>query len=347
MQYASSRVRVSVPATSANLGPGFDAMGLALEVRDEIVVEAVASPEVSISIYGEGQESLPRDESHLIVRALRQTQEYLGLPQTGLHMEAHNRVPQSRGMGSSASAIVAGVSAAVAFSGRTDLGKDFIFNVAAQMEGHPDNVAPAVYGGLTVSWKFDAATDVPRSVLDQQEAVAQAHDSQRVLPHTIDDFADGFHSVRYPVDGSIHVDVFVPAATLSTKTARTVLPEKVPYEDAVRNIARAALLPSALGSAPSSQTNALLLCATQDRLHQDYRKDLMPDSWQLMTHLRSRGYAAIISGAGPCVLVFHSAAADDQIREIADREWLSTGRWKMLPVKIDSRGVVVSKEETL
>lgn len=349
MQYTSSRVRVSVPATSANLGPGFDSMGLALEVRDEITVEAVASSEVSISIYGEGEGTLPRDERHLIVRALRQTQEILGLPQTGLHMEAHNRVPQSRGMGSSASAIVAGVSAAVAFSGRTDLGKDFIFNVAAQMEGHPDNVAPAVYGGLTVSWNFEAATDIPLSVLDAQSGGAAASIStvRREYPEVINGFSDGFHTVTYPVDGAIHVYMFIPEAKLSTKTARTVLPAKVSYEDAVRNIARAAVLPSALGSAPSPETNAILLSATEDRLHQDYRKDLMPDSWQLMTHLRSRGYAAVISGAGPCVLVFHSSAADDQIREVTQQEWISTGRWKMLPVKIDSRGVVISKEEKL
>jgi homoserine kinase len=125
------------------------------------------------------------------------------------------------------------------------------------------------------------------------------------------------------------------------------LPEKVAYADALSNVARAALLPSALGSTPTAQTNAMLLNATQDRLHQDYRRDLYPDSWQLMTHLRSRGYAAVISGAGPCVLVLHSSQADNDIRDITDREWLSTGRWKMLPVGIDTRGVVVSKEDTL
>ncbi|MCI1901720.1 MAG: homoserine kinase, partial [Bifidobacteriaceae bacterium] len=318
MQYASSRVKVSVPATSANLGPGFDSMGLALGVRDEITVEALASADTIITIYGEGHEYLPHDERHLIVQALRSTQEALGLPQTGVRLEAHNRIPQSRGMGSSASAIVAGVSAAVAFSGRTDLDKDFIFNVAAQMEGHPDNVAPAVYGGLTVSWDFDPARDVPTSVLDKVES-----GGSRDLPESLTDFSEGFHTVKYPVDGSIHVDIFVPAATLSTKTARTVLPDTVPYSDALRNISRAALLPAVLGATPSAQTNALLLNATQDWLHQNYRRDLYPDSWQLMTHLRSRGFAATISGAGPCVLVLHSSDADEQLRETTDREWLS------------------------
>jgi homoserine kinase len=291
----------------------------------------------------------------LIVQALRQTQEVLGLPQTGLRLEAHNRIPQSRGMGSSASAIVAGVAAAVAFSGRTDLDDDFIFNVAAQMEGHPDNVAPAVYGGLTVSWNFNPSVDIPVSVLDSGEDSGGDHsaggrsaaDRLAAASRVIGDFPAGFHSVAYPVDGSIHLCVFIPSATLSTETARTVLPEKVAYADALSNVARAALLPSALGSTPTAQTNAMLLNATQDRLHQDYRRDLYPDSWQLMTHLRSRGYAAVISGAGPCVLVLHSSQADNDIRDITDREWLSTGRWKMLPVGIDTRGVVVSKEDTL
>lgn len=342
MQYSASRVKVSVPATSANLGPGFDSMGLALDVRDVLTVEALASPDVVITIFGEGNRTLPHDERHLIVRALRQTQEVLGLPQTGLKLEAHNRIPQSRGMGSSASAIVAGVSAAVAFSGRTDLDKDFIFNVAAQMEGHPDNVAPAVYGGLTASWNFNPDTDIPVSVLDNERSAAE-----RTLPATVEAYSAGFHTVRYPVDGSIHVSMFVPAATLLTDTARSVLPSKVPYADALHNIAKAAILPAILGSRPTAETNAMLLNATQDKLHQDYRKDLYPDSWQLMTHLRSRGFAALISGAGPCVLVLHSSDADDVIRDAAQQEWLSTGRWKMLPVKIDSRGVEISKEDTL
>lgn len=346
MQYSASRVKVSVPATSANLGPGFDSMGLALDVRDEITVEALASSDVAITIFGEGHNSLPHDGRHLIVRALRQTQEALGLPQTGLRLEAHNRIPQSRGMGSSASAIVAGVSAAVAFSGRTDLDKDFIFNVAAQMEGHPDNVAPAVYGGLTASWNFDPATDIPTSILDEAPAQSTAR-GIRGVPPTLDTFSSGFHTVRYPVDGAIHVSMFVPAATLLTDTARAVLPSKVPYADALHNIAKAAILPAVLGSTPTAETNAMLLNATQDKLHQDYRKDLYPDSWQLMTHLRSRGYAALISGAGPCVLVLHSSDADAAIRDETEQEWLSSGRWKMLPVKIDSRGVEISKEDTL
>ncbi|MCI1984729.1 MAG: homoserine kinase [Bifidobacteriaceae bacterium] len=343
MQYEQDCVKVSVPATSANLGPGFDAMGLSLGVRDEITVEALASPDTIITIFGEGHDYLPHDERHLIVQALRQTQEVLGLPQTGIRLEAHNRIPQSRGMGSSASAIVAGVAAAVAFSGRTDLDKDFIFNVAAQMEGHPDNVAPAVYGGLTVSWNFDPASDIPVSVLDGEAEGETGTAIYRPLPQIFGAYTQGFHSVRYPVDGSVHVYVFVPQATLSTKTARTVLPDAVPYADALRNVSRAALLPAVLGATPTAQSNALLFNATQDWLHQNYRRDLYPDSWQLMTHLRSRGYASTISGAGPCVLVLHSGEAEEQLRDIAEREWLSSGRWRMLPVAIDSEGVRVSK----
>lgn len=344
VQYESSSVKVSVPATSANLGPGFDSMGLALAVRDEIEIEALATASVDVTIFGEGHESLPHDEKHLLIRALRQTQEYLGLPQTGLRLQAHNAIPQARGMGSSAATIVAGVSAAVAFSGRTDVGKDFIFDIAAQMEGHPDNVAPAVYGGLTVSWNFDPSIDIPHSVLDS-DGGAQA--AIKRVPSGLERFAQGFHSVRYPVDGSIHATMFVPVMKLATKTARTVLPARLPFEDGVRNAARTALLPAALGSTPSVDSNAVLFSATQDRFHQDYRKDLMPDSWQLMTHLRSRGFAALISGAGPCVLVLHSGDADEQLLEVTRREWVSSGRWKMVPVGIDSRGVIISKKEAL
>ena len=200
MQYASSRVGVSVPATSANLGPGFDSMGLGRSVRDEMTFEALASGGTSIEIEGEGAQTLPRDERHLVVQALRRTQEYLWLPLTGFAFTAHNRIPQSRGMGSSASAIVAGVSAAVAFSGRTDLGKDFIFNVAAQMEGHPDNVAPAVFGGLTVSWDFDPATDIPAPITGDRGPGLSVFDG----------YERGFHTCRYQVDGSIHPYLFIP-----------------------------------------------------------------------------------------------------------------------------------------
>lgn len=334
MQYASSRVGVSVPATSANLGPGFDSMGLGLAVRDEMTFEALASGGTSIEIEGEGAQTLPRDERHLVVQALRRTQEYLGLPLTGLKLVAHNRIPQSRGMGSSASAIVAGVSAAVAFSGRTDLGKDFIFNVAAQMEGHPDNVAPAVFGGLTVSWTFDPETDIPAPITGERGQGLSVFDG----------YERGFHTCRYQVDGSIHPYLFIPTATLSTETARTVLPEKVPYANAVRNIARAALLPAVVAHGPNDTANAELFSATQDTLHQDYRKDLMPDSWQLMTQLRSAGFAATISGAGPCVLVLHSGDAENDLRQMAASEWLATGRWKLVATQVDTDGVIISKE---
>lgn len=331
-------VRVRVPATSANLGSGFDAVGLALDYHDEIVFARVADPadtSVNVVIRGEGEDTLPRDETHLVVSTFRKACQVFGLPRFGFLMTASNRIPQARGLGSSAEAIVAGISAAAAFAHPGRISRDAIFDLAAQIEGHPDNVAPAVYGGLTVS--YDLVTD---------EGVG----SLPIAGGT--PLAPGFHSLRYQVDPAIRATVFVPDFHLSTEKARRALPDQVPYADAVHNLSRVALIPGALnpsslageGEDLSARANSLLFVATQDRLHQPYRANLMPASTDLIDLFRRHGYAAAVSGAGPCVIVLHYGDASEDLKVLA-KDQLDSGHWRILQLDVDLQGVQVECDE--
>lgn len=340
MKPVCNSVLVCVPATSANLGSGFDVAGIALDYADSLVFtlddSLDDSQDVHVIIHGEGEDTLPKDETHLVVRAFRKACEAFGLPRLRFTLEAHNRIPQARGMGSSASAIVSGVAAAWAFAHNGDLNKQAIFELASSIEGHPDNVAPAVFGGLTTSWKN----------------------------------GDEFHTVRYGVSKQIRATIFVPNFTLSTQMARQALPEKVPYADAVFNVSRACLLPIAFGdfgyacdSADSCNScvkstlsrNDLLFTATQDAIHQQYRASLMQPTWDLVKALRDKGFAAAISGAGSCAAVFYeekSQAAEEannatniseKIEKIA-KPLLVGCDWKVLHAHVDSIGVAITRE---
>lgn len=343
MKPVCNSVSVCVPATSANLGSGFDVAGIALDYADSLVFTLNDtlddSQDVRVIIHGEGEDTLPKDETHLVVRAFRKACEAFGLPHLRFTLEAHNRIPQARGMGSSASAIVSGVAAAWAFAHNGNLNKQAIFELAAAIEGHPDNVAPAVFGGLTTSWKN----------------------------------GDEFHTVRYGVSKQIRATIFVPNFTLSTQMARKALPEKVPYADAVFNVSRACLLPIAFGdfgdfgdSRDSANScdfcvkttlsrNDLLFTATQDAIHQPYRASLMQPTWYLVKALRDKGFAAAISGAGSCAAVFYEekspATVDEnnatniseKIEKIAEA-LLSGCDWKVLHVHVDSIGVAITRE---
>ena len=358
MKPVCNSVSVCVPATSANLGSGFDVEGIALDYADSLVFtlddSLDDSQDVRVIIHGEGEDSLPKDETHLVVRAFRKACEAFGLPRLRFTLEAHNRIPQARGMGSSASAIVSGVAAAWAFAHNEDLNKQAIFELAAAIEGHPDNVAPAVFGGLTTSWKN----------------------------------GEEFHTVRYNVSKKIRATIFVPNFTLSTQMARQALPEKVPYADAVFNVSRACLLPIAFSdfgdfsafadSCDSADScvkttlsrNDLLFTATQDAIHQPYRASLMQPTWDLVKALRDKGFAAAISGAGSCAAVFYEekspATVDEnnatnisektksaetesaetvagKIEKIAE-PLLNGCDWKVLHVHVDSIGVAITRE---
>ncbi|WP_084038229.1 homoserine kinase [Demequina sp. NBRC 110053] len=265
MRLAADAVRVSVPATAGNLGPGFDALGMALGVSDEIEVRAVATSSVAIQIEGEGADSLPRDETHLVVRALREALDQVGASQVGLAIRAINRIPHGRGLGSSAAAVVAGISAARGLIAEPEaLSAEIALDIATRFEGHPDNAAPAIYGGATVAWSDES----------------------------------GAHAVPLQVAEEIETAVLIPGSVLPTKQARSVLPSRVPHEDAAFNAGRAALLVNALAGRPED-----LFAATEDRLHQQYRADVMAAAPAMIERLRGQGLAAVVSGAGPSVLV--------------------------------------------
>lgn len=359
MTPVTNRVTVRVPATSANLGSGFDTVGLALDYHDELVFTLADNPSdtsARVIIHGEGEDTLPRDETHLVVSTFRRACATFGLGRLGFTLEATNRIPQARGMGSSAEAIVAGIAAAAAFAQPDGLNRQAVFDLAAHIEGHPDNVAPAVFGGLTVSWDFEVGEGVGSVPIPGGEPLH-----------------GGFHTINYPVDPAITAAVFVPDYELSTQEARQALPAEVPFRDAVHNVSRVGLLPAAMnpmalaqaeqgvagvadvaaGGSPvipdaaalkcaADQANALLFSATQDRLHQGYRAPLMQPSADLIAQLRAKGFAAAVSGAGPCVLVLHYGDARQAIDVLAG-EALASGHWKVLHLPIDSTGVTVER----
>ena len=298
--FRAAPVRVRVPATSANLGPGFDALGLALGLHDDVVVR-VADEGLYVDVAGEGADSVPRTRRHLVVRALHAGFQALGGQPRGLEVVCANRIPHSRGLGSSAAAIVAGLVAARALvlGGEDSLGDEALLDLAARLEGHPDNVAACLYGGLTVAW---TESDRPE-LADQADPAGPAPSGP-----------DRTRAVRLPVSPQLRPVVFVPATTSSTAKARRALPETVPHADAAGNAGRAALLVHALGARPD-----LLFPATEDRLHQRYRASGQPRSAGLVDTLRGAGVPAVISGAGPTVLAF--ARPTDDLTGYAPRGW--------------------------
>jgi homoserine kinase len=275
MLTAGRSVTVEVPATAANLGPGFDCFGLALDWRERVNL-AVIEQGYQIEVSGEGAAELPRDESHLIIRSALVGLADLGERAPGLWLGCRNTIPHGRGLGSSSAAIVAGLVAAAGLA-QVEVKPDWLLGHANAIEGHPDNVAAAIYGGFVLA--YEGRTGV---------RVAQGR-----------------------VDPSIGAAVFIPRTSVATEAARGLLPEAVPHVDAAANSGRAALLVHAMASEPE-----LLYDATHDWLHQKYREAAMPRSHELMTSLRGQGFAAMISGAGPSVLVLGSkadlAALEDQ-----------------------------------
>ena len=291
-------VRVRVPATSANLGPGFDALGLALFLHD--LVEAhIGEPGLTIEVAGEGEATATAGESHLVVRAMRVTFGLLDGQPPGLTLRCVNRIPHGRGLGSSAAAVVSGVLAARALTDGGDerMPLDAVLRLASDLEGHPDNVAACLFGGLTIAWTA----------------------------------AGGARAIRLAPRHAIVPLVLVAPEPLATETARGVLPESVPHADAAANVARAALLVAALTRTPEdppatsppagiagstgagisgradstlSGTQEALLEGTRDWLHQPYRAGVMPVTAELVRRLRAAGVPAVVSGAGPSVLAF-------------------------------------------
>lgn len=264
--FRAAPVTVEVPATSANLGPGFDVFGLALEMRDVLAAQVLDDATLDVDIAGEEAENLRRDAKHLVVKAMFSGFDAMGGKPRGLALRCGNVIPHGRGLGSSAAAIVGGLvlARALVLGGHERLSDEDLLAIATEMEGHPDNVAAALHGGATIAW--------------MENGVARA------LP--------------IGVDHSLGAVAFIPNSSVSTSKARKLLPEKVSFADAVANVSRSTLLSQALQRRPD-----LLFVATEDHLHQEYRKSAMPRSFSLVEKLRADGHAAVISGAGPTVLV--------------------------------------------
>ncbi|MGZ6784653.1 MAG: homoserine kinase [Nocardioidaceae bacterium] len=296
--FVTGPVTVSVPATSANLGPGFDAFGMALDHRDRVTGEVVPGGSLEITVSGEGEGQVPLDERHLVHRALVRGFEHMGVDVPAVRLHCDNVIPHGRGLGSSSAAIVGGVCLArsLVAGGSLLMDDEAVLALAAEIEGHPDNVAPALYGGFTVAY-VDGGTSRAASV---------------------------------SVDPRITAVAFVPPDPVETTVARGLLPETVSHDDAAANAGRAALLVAAVGGRPE-----LLLAATEDRLHQDYREPAMPETLRLVRALRAEGLPAVVSGAGPTVLVFTDATQLDVVAA-----WGPSG-WTTLRLTVDRSGARV------
>ncbi|HXW45532.1 MAG TPA: homoserine kinase [Streptosporangiaceae bacterium] len=306
--WASGRVAVGVPATSANLGPGFDSFGLALTLRDYVVAR-VTSGGLDIRIDGPGAELADAGEELLVVRAMRAVFDVLGTQPPGLAVSCENSIPHGFGLGSSAAAIVAGLLAAreLAADEGTALPDSAVLGMAAELEGHADNVAACMLGGLTIAWRPG-----PEGPWPGRDPVPVA--VARLQPHP----------ELAPV-------VCVPAVPLPTQEARQVLPVQVLHADAAANAARAALLVAGMINWPD-----LLLPGTEDFLHQRYRADSMPATTALVARLRSAGIAAAVSGAGPAVLAL--AADTDEAAAVASLAAMEKDAWEVLALRVDTDG---------
>ena len=293
---------VKVPATTANLGPGFDTLGLALSLYDELEVSVRDEPGIHVDVIGVGAGEVPTDETNLVARTIAHTFGVYGIGMPGLDLVAHNSIPHGRGMGSSGAAIVSGIMAAKGLlEGVVDIDSDALLTIATELEGHPDNIAPALFGGLTIAWMGETG---PRH--------------KKLMVHR-----------------GVSPLVFVPESTMSTELARSLQPDSVSRQDAIFNVSRSSLLIAALIQSPE-----LLLDATEDKLHQSYRASAMQETGDLIQLLRNHGLAAVVSGAGPSILVLGSDPAQRTFAAELVAEHQTTP-WQPLMLAVDFKGATV------
>lgn len=333
-------MRIAVPATSANVGAGFDCAAVALGLYDTIELTLNPTGGIHVELQGEGADELPRDQQHTVVATMLDALSSNGFPAPGVRMRCHNRIAQGRGLGSSAAAVVAGlVAAQVAMHGKSVLGArvdapafdgsvvdgsavgrsvvegtaaagapacvqwfaladehaGHLLNQAAALEGHADNAAACLFGALAITHQLPAS---------QQPSHANANQKPS---------AKRWQATTFTVDPRVQVGLFIPGQHVATQQARQVLPPRVPLADAAANAGAAALLPTALQGRAD-----LLVAATQDRLHQQYRASLMAASAELIATLRSQGLAAYLSGAGPTVAVLGYDEPGSSWQQLAD-----------------------------
>lgn len=269
----SVSVKVRVPGTTANCGPGFDAVGIACTIYNDLELTLSEEGTLVIEIEGEGKDLIPTDETNVVWQVMQRVFEKVGKTYQGIHIKMNNQIPLSRGLGSSAAAIVAGLFAANVATGNT-LSKDDLLDMATIVEGHPDNVAPAIFGGITTS------------VMEGEQA----------------------HYLRFVPPTKLSMVVAIPEFNLSTHAARQVLPETVPFKDAVFNISRTALVISALCQGEFQH----LRYALEDKIHQPYREHLIPGMGQVFDTALAKGALGVaLSGAGPCLIAFAQEKCDE------------------------------------
>ena len=316
-------VTARTPASSANLGPGFDSLGLALALHDEVSVTAaepgsvghaedIYRPGAAVEVEGEGAGAVPLGEDHLVVRSLRAGLAHAGVAQPALQLQCRNAIPHGRGLGSSAAAIAVGLVLARGLLTEPErLADEALYALAAAAEGHPDNASAALYGGFTISWT----------------------EPELLRPHL-----HRVGVVRLDVDPRLRVVVCVPGQELATSRARAMLPATVPHADAAFTAGRAALLVHALTAAPE-----LLLAATQERLHQQQRAPAMPATAALVAAVRERGGAAVVSGAGPSVLVLGPGDAPaDAVGAALSADGERLGQWQVHALAVAATGTVLT-----
>ena len=291
LTFKATLAQISVPASSANIGPGFDCFGIALELRDRYAAQVLDDETFDVDVTGEGADEVKKDAKNLVIKSMLRGFEHMGAKPRGIALRALNVIPHGRGLGSSASAIVGGLALArsLVLSGEQYMSDEELITLATELEGHPDNVAAAFYGGATLAWSESKTSSV-----GETKNIGRA--------------------VSLRVDDRIKALLLVPNNQLATAKARKLLPEIIPHQDAVLNSSRTALLVHALAERPD-----LLFIATEDLLHQKYRAQAMPKTIALVEKLRGAGLAAVVSGAGPSVMVLYSGAEDeiDQLESVA------------------------------
>jgi homoserine kinase len=299
-----STVTVRVPGTTANCGPGFDTIGIACTIYNDLTVTFGGKPGFTLAVSGEGAGAIPANDRNIAYQAVKAVFGKVGRPLPGIRISMRNSIPLARGLGSSAAAIVAGLVAANAATGGTLDNRDLLA-LATEIEGHPDNVAPAILGGITVSFTAGG----------------------------------GPQSLRFDPPGELKLIVAVPEFGLSTKAARQVLPKTVPHADAVFNVSRAALLVGALCRGELDY----LRHALEDRLHQPYRAKLIPGMADVLAAAVANGaLGAAISGAGPCLIAFARRQAAGPIGGAMVRAFEHNGvKAAYLDLDIDSAGAKV------
>jgi len=291
LTFKATLAQISVPATSANIGPGFDCFGIALELRDRYAAQVLDDETFDVDVTGEGADEVKKDAKNLVIKSMLRGFEHMGAKPRGIALRALNVIPHGRGLGSSASAIVGGLALArsLVLTGEQYMSDEELITLATELEGHPDNVAAAFYGGATLAWSESKTSSV-----GETKNIGRA--------------------VSLRVDDRIKALLLVPNNQLATAKARKLLPEIIPHQDAVLNSSRTALLVHALAERPD-----LLFIATEDLLHQKYRAQAMPKTIALVEKLRGAGLAAVVSGAGPSLMVLYSGAEDeiDQLESVS------------------------------